>query len=307
MKKLFFVLTALLLAVPALGTISINCAQVGDTNEVAVSYVATDGNLPRGFGLDISVDMGQTINVISYEDPNFWVHPGNIVITSGDVTDEGSPVAPGSDPCTAGQLGSGAITIEMGSLYHTEDSNHPNQPPTTDVLLKFKVSGDCNVTITGNGARGNVVLENTEAASTNLPSACQVTIVPPDCFPIGHADYAKWVARGKPSCWCEVRQCKGDADGIKEGGSKTGYWYVGSGDLSILSAGWKIPEPPKGSGILGLSSSGVFLTCADFDHGKEGGSKTGYWYLGSADLSIMAGNWKIPEPPKGSGVPATCP
>jgi hypothetical protein len=303
MKKLYFVLTALLLAAPAFCDINVACS--ADGNEVTVTYATTDSNLPRAFGLDISLSGSANIVAVTYSDPNFWVHPGTISIVDGDVNDEGTPVAPYSEPGRELEgLGTDGMTIEMGSLYDANDANHPDPPDGSGVLLKFTVDSNCYVTIGGNAARGNVVLEDTTEASANY-STCEVT---GECYT--GPDYAAWVAVGKPSCWCanvNPRQCKGDVDGLKEGNSKQGYWYVGGNDLTILAAGWKIPEPPKGSGVLGLSSSGVELVCADIAHDKEGNSKQGYWYLGGNDLTIMASNWKIPEPPKGSGVPTDCP
>jgi hypothetical protein len=188
MRKLCFVLTALLLTVPAFADISITCEQAGVSDpNVEISYSTSDGNLPRAFGLDISVDSGATIDSISYTDPCFWVYPGTIDISGGTVNSYGTPVAPNEAPGAQGDLGSGAITIEMGSLYAAEDPNHTGPPAGSGVLLTIVVSADCNVTVSGNAARGNVVLENTDAAVTDLPSSCEVTLAPlgPCPFTVG--------------------------------------------------------------------------------------------------------------------------
>jgi hypothetical protein len=185
MRKLCFVLTALLLTAPAFAAMTITCAQVGVTDEVAISYAMDggDANLPRGFGLDISVDSGATIDDISYTDPCFWIYPGTIVIVDGNITNPGSPVAPDADPGAQGQLGTSAITVEMGSLYHPDDANHATAPASSGVLLTIVVSADCNVVVAGNSARGNVVLENTDEASVNYGSDCNIVLTSRDICP----------------------------------------------------------------------------------------------------------------------------
>jgi hypothetical protein len=179
MRNLCFVLTALLLTVPAFADMTITCEQVGDTNAVEISYAMDggDANLPRAFGLDISTTAG-TIDDISTTDPCFWVYPGTIQITGGDITSLGNPVAPDEDPGAQGQLGTSAITIEMGSLYHSSDPNHQTAPASSGVLLTILVSDDCNgIVVEGNGARGEVVLESTDPAPTNLPTSCEVEVI----------------------------------------------------------------------------------------------------------------------------------
>ena len=302
MRKLCFVLTALLLTVPAMATIDVNCAQVGTTADVEVTYDATaDGNIPRAFGLDITVDSSATIDALVSDSNEFWVHPGRIVISSGNITDEANALAVTGSTGALGGLGTGGITVEMGSLWDDEDANHPNQPPSTGVLLTFTVSGDCNVTIAGNAARGNVVLESTAEASVAY-SGCGVTVGSVGCFPSGHADHATWVARGSPTCWCgSGRQCYGDAADDKAGSANKGYYYVGNSDLGVLVAAWRVKQPPKGSGIIG--TAGV---CADFAHDKAGSANKGYYYVGNSDLGLLVSSWRVKEPPKGSGVPTDC-
>jgi hypothetical protein len=185
MRKLCFVLTALLLTAPALATVTISCAQVGETKEVVVSYSSDDANIPRAFGLDITLDNGKTIGEITDANGKFWVYPGTIQIAGGVVTDEGEPVAPSDDPCALGGLGTGGMTIEMGSLHDPCDPEHPTGPGTSGTLLSFTVNigpgEDCNVIIAGNGARGNVVLENTEEAVVDYGTGCTVAIEEVGC------------------------------------------------------------------------------------------------------------------------------
>lgn len=72
-------------------------------------------------------------------------------------------------------------------------------------------------------------------------------LISEDCYT--GPDYAQWVSVGRPYCWCYPRQYHGDADGLKEGNVKTGYYHVGYDDLAVFLSGWKILEPPKGLGI----------------------------------------------------------
>ena len=180
MKKIVFVLVALVVACPAFGdAVDINAIQVGSTADVDITYSAP-GKLPRAFALNITVDSNRTITGIS----NFVTGesgPGNI----------GYGIFPASfdrhinpaDPCwgdanytpvaepndlpgdTLGGLGTNGITIEMGSLY----VGGPNSPATSGTLCTITVSGGCTVTLTANVGRGKVVFEDsTEASPINL-------------------------------------------------------------------------------------------------------------------------------------------
>jgi hypothetical protein len=114
-----------------------------------------------------------------------------------------------------------------------------------------------------------------------------------------------WKNLGKPRCWCYQRQCKGDVDGILAagGGSKGGYWWVGSADLTAFGKAYLIKEPTFGVGLKGEPN-----ICSDLDHTMAvgGGSKGGYWRVGSADLTLFGKQYLIKEPTFGSGI-GTCP
>lgn len=141
----------------------------------------------------------------------------------------------------------------------------------------------------------------------------------PGCFPGDHPDYDEWVRVGRPECWCYPRQCHGDADGKYEGGTTTGYYYVGMDDLNVLVAAWEVledceemfgsgaseceqwpggPPTPNGPGIASVTGPppdyepGI---CADFSHSYQGGTTTGYYYVGMIELNIMVPNWEVLE------------
>jgi hypothetical protein len=153
--------------------------------------------------------------------------------------------------------------------------------------------------VNGNAIRGNIVMED---AAEKIPvQACiDLVVIEPDCFPSTYPGYADWVLYGKPDCWCYARQCRGDADGLKQGSAALGYMYVGTNDLNILISGWKILDPPKGPGVTPAQ------LCADFDHLKQGSAALGYMRVGTNDLNKLIAHWKVLEPTKGPGVPGDC-
>lgn len=90
-----------------------------------------------------------------------------------------------------------------------------------------------------------------------------------DCFPQDHRDYQEWVLVGKPACWCYLRQCRGDVDGVK-----TGPFWVAIPDLNALKAAFN-----KTDLVLAGIPNGI---CSDFDH-----TKTGPFRVGIPDLNIF--------------------
>jgi hypothetical protein len=278
MRKLCFVLTALLLTASAFADVTVICEQVPDTNQVLVRYVASDdANKPRAFGMDITVDSGQTIDTIVSGSPSdyFWVYPGTIDIndTTGKIDAPGTLVAPSGYQTALGGLGTGGITVEMGSLYDPCDTEHPTGPSNAEDLFKFTVSGDCNVTIAGNSARGNVVLETTEPADANYEPGCQVILPSGKCLVVGQvvggvmisqAMYNRWVTLGEPNSWCYDCHYRGDING--DGIISTGDLLGLSGPPAI--AGWNSAwstgyNPQSDTNNDGIISTGDLLGVSD--------------------------------------------
>jgi len=298
MRKIVLALLVLLLAVPAMATVEVRCAQVSDTLQVIVTYDVDDGNDFRAFGIKISVDNGKSISDIDVNDADYWVFPGSIDINeAGEVDDVGSAIA---------AQDSNSFILEMGSLYKVgSDEDHNTVPPTSGWIAKFVVDGDCNVAIDNDAPRGGVVMENLDFAGSVALEGTSVT----GCFPSGHPDYQAWLDAGAPSCWCYTRQCHGDVDGAATGGTKGGYWYVGDTELNLLIAAWKILEPndgnswPGGPGAASVYDSGNNGLCANFDHVIDGGTKGGYWHVGDGDLNRLIAGWKVLEPNDGNSWP----
>ncbi len=311
MRRIALILTALVLSAPAWADVEIRLTDLGD-GVIEISYNATsETELVRAFALDIVATDGNIVAIDNYsigdDNGGYGIFPGNFAAnitvnpTTGQVDSWGetgyTPIAPAGDPDALGQIPGPAITIEMGSLYDTAAPSH------TGVLCTITV--DENVTkvcVTGNAMRGNIVLEDASEATMagDVDEVCLDGC--PDCFPCENPGYDDWVAFGKPSCWCYARQCRGDADGLKQGSAVLGYTYVSTNDLIRLANAWQIKEPPKGPGIL-IVPSGI---CADFDHDKQGSAALGYVRVSTNDLIKLANSWQIKEPPKGPGIPGDC-
>ncbi len=196
MKKIVFVLVVLLLAVPAWATtVTITAEQVGTTDQVEIKYSA-DVNLPRAFGLDITVTDGNIVactpamtGECTVSVRGFGIFPGTIQIDlDGNVTDDGTPVAPSDDLGALGGVGTNGITIEMGSLCVAG-----NEPPLSGVLCTIVVTESCTVNIAGNAARcgkgsepRGVVMENPDEVVISIYIPGVVVISPPVC--VGDVD-----------------------------------------------------------------------------------------------------------------------
>lgn len=185
MKKIVLSILVLMLAAPAMAIdVTFTAVHEGTTGVVRIYYDANSppGALPRAFALDITVDNSQTIDAISDLSADYWVYPGSIDINDqGEVNDFGTPVADYNDLPSDTELGlnTSGITIEMGSLYVGA-----NEPDPCALLLKVEVSGDCNLTVTGNVGRGKAVLEGAAQAMTNLPVVLMVSPVTPPTYTI---------------------------------------------------------------------------------------------------------------------------
>lgn len=321
MRKLCSFLAALLLATPAMAAVHISVESQGST--AAVKY-ATDGEKVRAFALDITVNKGKIMGISDFirgestaQKPGYGIFPGNFgryITVNPDTGEVASwdpngytPVADPCDPGALGGLGTSGITIEMGALYYPTDDSSPNAPPNSGTLFKLTLSEAATVTVALNEARGGVVLTNPDvAAAVDLAGATSVAVgggtTTADLLPASHPDYAEWVAVGKPVCWAYSRQCHGDTDGVKEGSSKTGFYYVGQQDLNVLVAAWEVKEPPFGPGIAAIKNG----ICADFARDQDGSAKTGFFRVGNTDLNILVANWLVKEAPAGPGVPGDC-
>jgi len=317
MKKLSLVLAALLFTTPALAAVHITVEPSGKT---ALVKYATDGEKVRAFALDITVDKGVIQGISDFirgestkAQPGYGIFPANFArhitvnpdtgeVAKWDVNDY-TPVADPCDPGALGGLGTKGLTVEMGALYYPTDDSSPNAPLNQGTLFKLTLSEQAKLTIKLNEARGGVVLTNPDVpAVVDLSKVTGIAIAGGIAIASSSAEYAEWVAVGKPVCWTYPRQCHGDADGRKEGDAKTGFYYVGPSDLNIVVAAWQVKEPPFGPGIATINNG----ICADFAHDRGGNATTGFYRVGPTDLNRLVESWLIKEAPAGPGVPGDC-
>jgi len=168
----------MLLARPTTATVIVAAEDLGGCI-VEFTYDSSDeSSLIRAFGLDITVDHGATIESIFDCSPYYNVYPGSIVIGDGGVDDSGSPVAEAGSFGALGGLGTGGITIEMGSLYiDPEDA-----PPVSDSLFKLGIdlhdASMANINIALNTVRGGIVMEDTGCNPTIDLIGCTVNPEP---------------------------------------------------------------------------------------------------------------------------------
>jgi hypothetical protein len=270
MKKIVFTLVLLVFASSALADVNITAAQVGETNEVIISWDATgETNLVRAFGINIQLDNDVNIISINGLSADYWVYPGTIQIAAdGTITTYGSIGAEYSDlpsDTLAGPPDGNGVTAEAASLYAPVGPGSPNAPVKFGDLASIIVSGSTCLSISANVSRAGttgVVMENPdEVVVVNYPASCVVIDVnegvPPECIKLGTPDYPAWEAWGKPACWCYSRQCRGDADGVK-----TGPFWVAIPDLTAFRLAYN-----KTDIVLQNVTNGI---CSDADHIKTG-------------------------------------
>jgi len=306
MRKVSLILAVFLFTVPALATVTINCAQVGTSNDVLVSYVVTgETKKVRAFALDITVTNG-TITAVN-DNINDWytIYPGSIVIEGNSVVKDGNAVADPNDlpSDTKGGIGTSGITIEMGALYSPPDDAHG--PNNADPLIRFTVTGSGNsvVTIVENSSRGGVVMTDPNLDPAVVAPGCTVIR---ECFPSCRtAEYNQWISASvnRPPCWCIKRQCHGDADNQFEAVKGKGNYYVHFKDMGVLLTAWNVREPPQGPGMAWPSPS----ICADFDRGAPEVVKgKGSYRVHFKDMGILLNYWNVRQPPQGAGIPEDC-
>jgi hypothetical protein len=286
MKKLIFVLAALLMATPAMAAVDITCAQVGDTNVVEISFNNSEPNKVRAIALDISTDVN--FAAIECVHADYYIFPGTIDIDAqGQVDDYGTCEAvPSQHPDTLGGLDTNGITVEMGSLYEAGVDPDPVQ---SGVIVRLTLDANCEdheISIAENVIRAGIVMENPDEVPPLNITGCTVSLPPcvTECFPSTAeytAQYTDWKALGEPDCWCGIYlnpadwqyQCDGDTGNDEQ----VIGWRVYTNDLTILSDNWKK-----------VGTDPTLNACADVDHK----SQVIGWRCYTDDLTIMANNWK---------------
>jgi hypothetical protein len=167
-------------------------------------------------------------------------------------------IAP-TEPNVAGMSRSAAVSAltALGFVVGTDI----NVPPTATYTTVLTVRG-----------------QNPPAGTTGCGTTVNLSVVsyPVKITTAAGSLYVNWVNRNKPQCWAYPRQCRGNADGKKQGSL---YW-VGSTNLAVLKAAFNKSEATFTGGA---TSGGVSLICASFDHKKQGSL---YW-VGSTNLATL--------------------
>ncbi|MGD0571784.1 MAG: hypothetical protein ABSB11_02040 [Sedimentisphaerales bacterium] len=284
-------------------TYEVNCACAYGT----VLRVTTTGYLPFGSPVDYVASNGVSVP-IEVNEPlpvaeSVWIGQGFVLI--------GTPVV---DCAHVGVIISQDTCVAYGSPVHFTYGIAATVPcevnePLPDANNAINaVTGLFVGTITytcSNTVPKNYVISQNPPCGTLYCGGVDIVVStgPCDCFPSSDPAYNDWVAFGKPACWCYLRQCHGDADGLTQGNTKSGLYYVGTNDLNVLVGAWQVLEPPKGPGIATITVNGIPGICADFAHDAQGNTKTGIYRVGTNDLNKMITYWQVLEPPKGPGTP----
>ncbi len=221
MKKSLLILAMLVFASQAMAaTVTISLTQIGDPCDGLVEIGYTASADVSGFGLVITADNGAVITSVepnhvgdcgaAAADRGFGIFPESFSAElNAQSPDWGepnyTPVAPNDAPGATGTgIDTNSVILEMGALYE-----NGNEPALTGVLGTFTVDTDCNVSVTADATRGNVVMADTTQAALTLATGVQITLT--DVW---------WY----PPCWDYTTQCHGDTDG--DGDVDTVDWPV---------------------------------------------------------------------------------
>jgi hypothetical protein len=276
-----------------------------------VRYDAQDANelvgLVRGFAMDITVDSGASIVGISdylegestQAAPGYGIFMGTVEIEpNGSVRDWDDPIGDPCDPDTLGGLGTGGVTVELGSLY---DPDKPEDSPLTTGLL-FKLTVDipksdtqvatCNVTVSANTTRGGIVLEDASSANLVSMGSGSVTLYKmwkgrtfdegacTNDFVVAKLMQRHYIEMLLDSTWTEDElgwACPWQKCGQSNTGAKPNKKRVDTLDLGDVSASWfKTKKSDWNSG------AGPYNPRADYDCSRR---------VDTLDLGVLSSNW----------------
>jgi len=327
MRKALLIVAMLLLVTPVMATTTITAVKESQTrtpdgNEfatIAIRYsgvAPTDANV-RAFALDVNIDsnngspnfqrirdfnVGEANGAITNGKSGYGIFPSRfrdfIVVTAPNFGDSNyNPTTAWDEPETTDHnsgMGYPKMIVEMGTLY----AGDANRPAMSGTLFRFDVNnygqlGTFNITIKANALRGGVV-DNAGAAITPTLVGTSITFTANECFPSGNSRYTDWVNLGRPLCWCESRQCHGNADNVGQG--KNNNIWVLNWDLDVLLAAWNKTDPISTNTVVTGGGKTVLWVCADFDHKPQG--KNNNIRVLTGDLDVMLYYWnnvRIPD------------
>ena len=195
MKKIIVTLAVVVLAAPAMGTVTITCTPGVEADTVVVSFTSDEGQPVRAIAVDIQLnDPNVWIADVNCVSAGYFIYPGSINIdTGGNVTDYGT---------CAGVLDGNMMSSEQGSAYVGE-TNEPAQSGdlfiiTLDGCVNDE-SGEVSVTVSENAHRGGVVMEDPNATPIVNLNGCIVNVVNVEqceenpCCCLGDANHDCWI------------------------------------------------------------------------------------------------------------------
>jgi hypothetical protein len=182
-----------------------------------------DANLPRAFAIDVSLSIANAENVAPYDlSDDFYVAPGTYSYNPGTgEVNWGNPIV---------SAATDGFTIEMGSLWATNDPCHTSAPASSGSLMKFIVENDGTcITLEENAARAGVdsngvVMEDTSlsypAGYVDLVGTCvSFACLQEGQYVGGVLITAPMVTKWgeptvpNPESWCYDCHWRGDTDG----------------------------------------------------------------------------------------------
>ncbi len=265
MKRLCLVLALFLLASPALAAVRIVVEPDGDL--AAINY-ETDGEKVRAFALDISADAGAIIDITDF------------------IRGESTADAPGYGifPANFGRYIT--VDVETGEVdaWNITDYNPVADPCDPGALGGLGTDG---ITIEM-GALYYPTDDNSPNAPANSGTLCRLILSEEANLTVTLNEARGGVVLTDPEVAATVDLLQatdvpvgGEADLLAPSHPDYAEWVAMGKPVC-----WAYPRQCHG----------------DADGTLEGSAKTGFYYVGPADLDVLTAAWQIKEPPFGPGI-----
>jgi hypothetical protein len=293
MKKILTSLLVLALVAPAMADVTITCTEVGSGDgHLRISVLPSGDAEVRGIALklartsgDAAIDATTDATVTQYNTPvDYYATQG---ITDGNADnipdDPGHPLAEPDLPGGELDLTGPRDTFVLCSGYLDHGGSQAGVTVESFFDVTYDLTAESCITITEDQIRGGVQGDDLGNVVIVGSPVCLAAPVVEDCV-IDDPDtthYEEWLGSAnpatptlpwaKPDCWCHIRQCRGNVDGVKEG-----LFQVTSTDLNILLSVYNLGDKK-------LSQTTI---CADLDHIKEG-----LFRVTATDLGLLLPNY----------------
>jgi hypothetical protein len=254
--------------IPAMAAVNFTATDAGNS-KLQIAYTTTDGDLPRGVALRISLSDGAVVDLAATAaakswDPAFNAFPDYAYsYPLGYQVGDGHPLA---SPNEAGVLTADASDFSISMEVLDQTGQAMAGPASSANLITIQLNKEdtrkTTVRIFGDNLRGpasGVVGDG--VLTSNLPITVQMgNDCGLGCLRCTAPEYPDWVAWGKPVCWCYPYQCRGDIDGRSALGKR-----VTLADLNLFKRAFNQSEM-----WIKLVPNGI---CADFNHRSSLGKR----------------------------------